>query len=426
MVLQPRFHRGDIYNLQLSNAANGGEGEGGDAEIGNAQAGSTTGAAPTYTGRDNANQITLGDGEPAITNMYLWQPIGATFYPPCVDGDFDMSVIGHEYAHAISNRMVGGPDNGLTSTADGQARAMGESFSDLTAVEFLQEYGLAPVADENEFAVGPYVTGSKQKGIRNYGMNASPLNYSNVQGYDGSGVGSPHDDGEIWSAANFDIRAALIDKFGEGTAAQQLACADGQLPVEDCPGNRRWMQLVFDSYLLMPADGEVSMLEARDALLAADTMRGSDPGYETSQVEIWDAYAKRGFGDGASSDNPADVGSFGDTDDPDPIPSFSLAASWRRDHVDVQTDVGWSADPGRELFIGDYEANVTPVADTDPATDVDATVELLPGTYSFVSRADGCWRAEVHAGDRRRTSGRPQRGDADQPGVDLQRRHDQR
>ncbi len=86
--------------------------------------------------------------------MYLWQPIARAFYPPCVDGDFDMSVIGHEYAHAISNRMVGGPDNGLTSSADGQARAMGESFSDLTAVEFLHEYGLSPVDDENPFAVG--------------------------------------------------------------------------------------------------------------------------------------------------------------------------------------------------------------------------------------------------------------------------------
>ena len=84
---------------------------------------------------------------------------------------------------------------------------MGESFSDLTAVEFLHEYGLSPADDEDPFAVGAYVTGSNEKGIRNYNMSDSPLNYSNVQGYDGSGNGSPHDDGEIWSAVNFDIRA---------------------------------------------------------------------------------------------------------------------------------------------------------------------------------------------------------------------------
>ena len=30
---------------------------------------------PAFLGRDNANQITLNDGIPGITNMYLWQPI---------------------------------------------------------------------------------------------------------------------------------------------------------------------------------------------------------------------------------------------------------------------------------------------------------------------------------------------------------------
>ena len=46
--------------------------------------------------------------------MYLWQPIAGAFYAPCVDGDFDMSVIGHEYTHAITNRMIGGPNAGLS------------------------------------------------------------------------------------------------------------------------------------------------------------------------------------------------------------------------------------------------------------------------------------------------------------------------
>ena len=50
---------------------------------------------------------------PPITNMYLWQPIAGAFYPPCVDGDYDMTVIGHEYTHAITNRMIGGPDAGI-------------------------------------------------------------------------------------------------------------------------------------------------------------------------------------------------------------------------------------------------------------------------------------------------------------------------
>ena len=38
-----------------------------------------------------------------------------------------------------------------------------------------------------------------------------------------------------------------------------------------CPGNRRWVQLMFDSFLLQ--QGATSMLDARDAMLAADQMR---------------------------------------------------------------------------------------------------------------------------------------------------------
>ena len=52
-----------------------------------------------------------------VTNMYMWQPVAGAAYPPCVDGDFDMTVIGHEYTHAISNRMIAGPDSGISSLA---------------------------------------------------------------------------------------------------------------------------------------------------------------------------------------------------------------------------------------------------------------------------------------------------------------------
>ena len=101
------------YNLQLDNGSRGGVG--GDQEIGNAQAGAITGGSPSFLGRDNANQVTLQDGTPGITNQYLFEPIAGAFYAPCTDGGLDMGIVGHEYTHAISNRMVAGPDEGLTS-----------------------------------------------------------------------------------------------------------------------------------------------------------------------------------------------------------------------------------------------------------------------------------------------------------------------
>ena len=78
---------------------------------------------------------------------------------------------------------------------------------------------------------------------------------------------------------NFAIRQALAAKynarFPAADTALQLRCASGNVPSDKCPGNRRWIQLVFDAFLLMPIGP--SMVEARDAYLAADLMWSNDP-----------------------------------------------------------------------------------------------------------------------------------------------------
>jgi hypothetical protein len=360
------------WNAQDSNFGTGGTAEN-DPVLGQVQAGALTGGFPSYLGRDNANMISLPDGVSPITNMYLWQPVAGTFYPPCVDGDFDMSVIGHEYGHMVENRMIG-----KGGTRGGHhAGAMGESSGDLMGVEVLNEYGFVPVAGENPFAVGAYVTGNKQRGIRNFGMNASPLNFSDL-GYDLTGP-QVHADGEIWSATNYDIRQALVAKYGAGDAATQLECAEGRRPADSCPGNRRWIQLMFDAFLLMPT--APSMLDARDAYLAADRMRfgGAD------QAELWLAFARRGFGAGAASSNTA-----ADTDT-DPTPDFASPLAQNATVTFTAEDERGDAVSAR-VYVGQYEARVSPIADTDPATagqNLDATAQFAPGTYELLVHAPG-------------------------------------
>ena len=261
------------WNMQVDNGDRGGLG--GDPEQGNAQAG-----ARALSVRDNANQITGPDGVAPITNMYLWQPIAGSFYSPCVDGDYDMSVIGHEYTHAISGRMIGGPTAGWSGA---QAGAMNESTSDLFAMEYLFEYGFRPAGD-TPYVTGGYVTGDRKAGIRNYDMSKSPLNYSDIA-YDLVGQ-QVHADGEIWSATQFDVRQGLRQAVRQGhPAKQQRACADGKTPIGKCPGNRRWAQLSFDALLLM-ASGAVSYVDHRDALLAADAhpLRRREPGHHVERV----------------------------------------------------------------------------------------------------------------------------------------------
>jgi hypothetical protein len=311
-----------------------------------------------------------------------------------------MAVIGHEYGHLIENRMIG--KGGRRSQH--HAGAMGESFGDLMGVEQLIESGYVPVGDENPFGVGTYVTGNKDRAIRNYGMNfprtgafpapsvslvkrggplVDPLGFANM-GYDITGP-QVHADGEIWSATNHDIRAALNAKydraFPSSDRALQRSCADGERPADQCPGNRRWMQIVFDAYVLMPV--APSMLDARDAYLAADMMRFGG----ANQAELWLAFARRGFGEQASSTNTAN-----DTDT-DPTPDH---ASPRHSDANVRfravaSDEG-GAPVSARIYTGHYEARTSPIADTNPATNgqnLDDRARFAPGTYEFVAHAPG-------------------------------------
>ena len=364
--------RENTFNMQVDNLGRGGVG--GDREQGNAQAGGITGGPPGFAARDNANQLTGPDGVPAITNMYLWQPIAGAFYTRCVDGDYDMSVIAHEYTHAITNRMIAGPNAGLSSP-----QGMSESWSDLMAMEYLFEHGYAP-AGQRCFTIGEYVTTDPVAGIRNYNMSNSPLNYSSVD-YDFVGL-QVHASGELWSATNADIRAAMMARYGAGDAALQKSCANGLTPVTACPGNRRWVQLVFDSFLLM-ANSQNSQVDAKNALLAADLLRFGG----ANQDILWNAFAKRGLGEGAFSNGAGDA---------DPVPSFvspyATEGVQRFRPVDQQTGLPIG---NAQLFVGDYQARAVAVADSDPATPLGDEVSLVPGTYNFLVRAPGYGHARV-------------------------------
>ncbi|GAA4222288.1 hypothetical protein FHR32_003963 [Streptosporangium album] len=363
------YHLGfteSAWNMQKDNGSRGGLGA--DPEQGNAQAG-----ARVLSVRNNANQITGPDGVAPITNMYLWQPLAGAFYSPCADGDYDMSVIGHEYTHAISGRMIAGPNAGWSGS---QAGAMNESTSDLFAMEYLFENGFRP-SGETPYVTGGYVTGDKKAGIRNYDMSRSPLNYSDIA-YDIVGQ-QVHADGEIWSATQYDVRKAFLQRYGQGTPARQKACAEGTTPLDQCPGNRRWAQVSFDALLLM-SSGAVSYVDHRDALLAADTIRFGGK----NQDIMWRAFAQHGLGEGAASKGP---------NDPDPTPSFVDPAG-RNGSLQLKPLLD-AKDAALRLYVGDYEGRVVPVADTDPATELDDTVEMAPGLYDFVVAGNGFGHTRV-------------------------------
>jgi extracellular elastinolytic metalloproteinase len=379
-----------------------------DPIIGNVQAG---GQIPGV--RDNANMITLPDGQPSVTNMYFWQPV-VGFYAPCVDGDYDMGVIGHEYGHMIENRMIGKGSN-RTGHHTG---AMGESHGDMFGMEYQVGNGFVPTSDENGHASGTYDTGNKQRAIRNFGMNfptfgdvprpsrqlvTNTLNFSDM-GYDVTGPTPTssqqvHANGEIWSKTNFQIRQLLADKYDDDFPSDdkdlQYACANGELPAYACPGNRRWIQLVFDAMLMMPPDA--TMLQARDAALAADLARFGG----ANQKELWLGYARGGMGVAAVTTNSSGLSTPAPglvESDTDPTPSFEPVGT-------TPATVNFEAESldgnpiNARIYVGHFEARVSPIADTNPATagapdgmpgsNLDDTAKFAPGTYELTAHAPG-------------------------------------
>jgi hypothetical protein len=162
--------------------------------------------------------------------------------------------------------------------------------------------------------------------------------------------------------------------------------------VTQCPGNRRWIQLAFDSFLLMQS--APSMVDARNAILAADQARfgGAD------QAEIWAAFARRGLGRFASQTNGSGR-TAGVESDTNPLPDFEAPdqANANVTFAATSTETGSPAVKAR-IYVGHYEARVSPVADTDPATNAPSTASannldeqatFAPGTYEFIATAPG-------------------------------------
>ncbi len=380
--------------LQVNNFGKGGVE--GDLELGNSQNAAATN--PTFqvtnevtvpasgvglTGRNNANQITLQDGVPGITNQYLFEPV-AGFYGPCADGDLDSSIFLHEYTHAISNRLIAGPDGTLSGQ---QGRSMGESWSDLVAVEYLQAFDLAGKRGEDPFSVGAYATGDNFNGIRDYNLRPAnnPLTYGEF-GFDSTGA-EVHADGEIWNAIQFVVREALQKKydaqFPSTNVALQKACALGHdaagkvhSTFAGCPGNRRWVQYLFDGMILQ-ADSTPSFVDIKNNMLAADMMRtkGAD------QQVMADAFAARGLG--------ADSASV-DSEDTDPTPGYKSPTAANNANVTFKlVDDKTGAPVKGGVYMGTFHARSTAIATTLGGSNPDATAPIVKGTYPLTVQAPG-------------------------------------
>ena len=229
-----------------------GQGVGGDAVLAEAQ---------DYSGMNNANMATPGDGESPRMQMYLWDAL----YD--VDGTADAEIVYHEYTHGLSGRLVG--------LGAAQSGAMGEGWSDFYALDLLVHEGhKADPAGPGNLRMGQYAIG--EQGIRDQGIDctvgatALACPASGTAGSGGFTYGdlgkvstnTVHDNGEIWGQTMWDLRTAL--------------------------GRTDALKIITGGMRLSPSSP--SMLAMRDAILQSAQVNG------VSSSAVWEVFAKRGMG----------------------------------------------------------------------------------------------------------------------------------
>ncbi|CAE6483433.1 unnamed protein product [Rhizoctonia solani] len=245
----------EAFNFQADNFGKGGQG--GDPVLVSVQDGS---------GTNNANFLTLPDGQAGQMRMYLW-----TLTTPKRDGALENDIVVHEFTHGVSNRMTGGGTGQCLQTME--AGGMGEGWSD--AMADITEAKSDPISD---FTLGSYVT-NKPAGIRKYpystDMKTNPLMYSSVKT-----LNEVHNIGEVWANMLHNLLADLVAKYGLGK----------ELKPEEETGNSIALHLIMDGFALQPCNP--TFISARDAIIQADLNRYDGK----NKCLIWHAFAMRGLG----------------------------------------------------------------------------------------------------------------------------------
>jgi extracellular elastinolytic metalloproteinase len=343
-------------NFQVDNFGKGGNG--GDALQGLVQAGALTGGSPTYTGRDNAYMLTLPDGIAPWSGMFLWEPINDAFEGPCRDGDLDAGVIQHEYSHGLSNRYVGTEDGALGTHQSG---SMGEGWGDWYALDHLTREGY-----QNDSVLGAYATGNTQRGIRNWAYDDNPTTFGDI-GYDLVGP-EVHADGEIWTATLWQVRKALVAKYGE------------------LEGSDISEHIVTDAMPLSP--NNPSMLDERTAIMTAlDNRYHARQDFDTLVDTVYSVFAQRGMG--VSADNHVTDDDPTGGNDTDGVPGFDNRNPALNGTVSGRVYNSSTGQPveGARIMLGRFEARAMPVATTGPSGAFRITA--TKATYPITVQAKG-------------------------------------
>jgi extracellular elastinolytic metalloproteinase len=245
-----------------------------------------------------------GAGDPVGVLIQAGELPGLAFFDSRTDGNqptmelgrhvsgrhtaFDGHVVTHEFAHGVTNRVVGAEGHLHTPLQHQQSRALGEGVSDYWAISIQNYYrrraardaGTDPAGAE-EWCFASWLAGGPP-GLR----TRSYLDYDQTYRFLKKSKMDATTAGEVWCATLLDLNRAL----GQGDADR---------------GDELGWKLVFDSLaFLHPGEKGPHFLHARnavlcafDALVAAGTL-GAD-----LREAVLEVFQRRGMGGDATSRN---------------------------------------------------------------------------------------------------------------------------
>lgn len=232
------------------------------------------------TGLSGGGYITTPvDGSSPRLVMYVYSG------SPPRDAIFDATILLHEYMHAVSGRLAGGPGTaGCFSGNDGLS--LTEGFSDL--VPTLLRIKEDDTRDTG-YTIADWATNTPL-GLRSHFISTSeetsPLSFATLNQLTGGGF----DLATIWAIPFYEIFWNLVDAgHSIGDVSNVTFGANG------VPEGARYLllKLILDSQALTPC--RAHHLQARDALVQADEiLTGGE-----NRCAIWRGFAKRGFGTNA-------------------------------------------------------------------------------------------------------------------------------
>lgn len=233
--------------------------------------------------------ILLAEMANGPVNVKLEIPANLYLY---ADGDFDNVIIGHEYGHGISNRLVGGGSAGCMNNYEQMGEGWSDFFGLINQIK-VGDVGTTP-KEIGTYVINQPVTGS---GFRDFpystDMSIDQRTFASTNipiPADPADTAYRYKVGEFWTSCLWDLTWAYIDRYGfdpdvyNGTG-----------------GNNKVMKLVADA-LKLETCNQTNIVTGRDNLLLAE--QAISGGVDNCLIK--EVFRRRGVGLNASSGSAND------------------------------------------------------------------------------------------------------------------------